>query len=85
MTRFEHVGNCQIVKLVLEGELTEILYAFIYEMQSDNNVTGYSIMSTYWYYLNSTGVTLKLWMVTIIQQMLVHFINFMLPVNKYCS
>ena len=85
MTRFEHVGNCKIVKLVLEGELTEILYAFIYEMQSDNNVTGYSIMSTYCYYLNSTGVTLKLWMVTIIQQMLVHFINFMLPVNKYCS
>lgn len=85
MTRFEHVGNCKIVKLVLEGELTEILYAFIYEMQFDNNVTGYSIMSTYWYYLNSTGVTLKLWMVMIIQQMLVHFINFMLPVSKYCS
>ena len=35
-------------------------------MQSDNNVTGYCNLLQY--YLNSTGVTLKLWMVMIIQQ-----------------
>ena len=33
MTRFEHVGNCKIVKLVLEGELTEILFILTITMK----------------------------------------------------
>jgi len=84
MARFWNVGNCEIGTRRWINWNTVCVYVDYQTMKCKMTIMIHGTAKWLPYYLNYTGVTLKLWMVMIIR-MLVRFINFMLPVRKYYS